>query len=176
MQKPIEAFMADDKAWREGLRLADPIPPPPSADAARAAVEVFRPCNPDVATQMAKALDDEEAHAKVLLADETQCRATPSCSAARAAERAAAEAARVAARKAQAAQEAGNAVCYDLSEIQDEKTRIANERTNPSGVMDLQVMHDAGDRLRTDQENLARDKAAYLKATGKPFNLKCVSQ
>jgi hypothetical protein len=63
-QKVIDAFKTDDDGWRAN----DAVPSPPSTDQARAAIETFRSCNPDVAAQTARMLDDAEEQDKTLLA------------------------------------------------------------------------------------------------------------
>jgi hypothetical protein len=170
LRQVIAAFKVDDDAWRAGLVAGEPIQPPPSTAHVRAAIESFRPCGADIASQAAKAVDDVEAQDKAAIADETKCRATPSCDAPRVAARAAAEAARAAAALAARTAQLSAAICTDLSEIRGARQEIARERSNPGGVVDLEHLHNMGEVVLWRTDDLKASKAEYAKLTHTPFN------
>ena len=58
----------------------------------------------------------------------------------------------------------------NLGNIRVLTARIAAERANPSGVVDLADLHSSGEDIQIAQANVAGLKVQYAKLTGKPFD------
>lgn len=61
-------------------------------------------------------------------------------------------------------------ICTNLSWVAGARARIAAERSNASGVVDLSVLHDQGETITTLTPVLAKEKADYLRLTRKTFS------
>jgi hypothetical protein len=95
------------------------------------------------------------------IAAEETCRASQACTAERQAKRVAAK------RESDAA-----AICDAIETAKLEEAIIAEERANPSGVVDLKRLHDAGAILAEVREAQKQLKAQWQKDYGKPFDAK----
>jgi hypothetical protein len=63
-------------------------------------------------------------------------------------------------------------VCYHLANKQQLERGMAQERANPSGVVDLSELHEYGGDIQAETQYLADSKAEFLKERGRPFTLK----
>lgn len=91
----------------------------------------------------------------VAIDQETACRASTACVAAR----------------AKAHLDAAVApVCAALRQRADDVATIARENSNPSGVRDLRVMHDAGEDIQAIDAQMPALKAAYASVAKKAFS------
>lgn len=63
-----------------------------------------------------------------------------------------------------------SSICANLGNIRVLTARIAAERANPSGVVDLADLHSSGEDIQIAQANVAGLKVQYAKLTGKPFD------
>ena len=61
-------------------------------------------------------------------------------------------------------------LCGHLGAIRVLTQRIATEKANPSGVVDLADLHSSGEDIQIHREQLAQGKAEYSKVTGKVFD------
>ena len=57
-------------------------------------------------------------------------------------------------------------VLWSARNIKNLEAAIARERANPSGVVDLRELHDDGDLLATERENLKNAKVRYRALAG----------
>ena len=98
--------------------------------------------------QLLPLLDQEAAKVAKMIADEQACRATPTCMAARVAKE----------------------ICNDIATLKDVKRQIADEKANPGGVVDLELLHGLGERQQANEAAIRDEKAQYLKLAKKPFS------
>lgn len=62
-----------------------------------------------------------------------------------------------------------NGICLNLGNIRVLTARIAAEKANPSGVVDLADLHSSGEDIQIAQANVTSLKAQYAKLAGKTF-------
>jgi hypothetical protein len=60
-----------------------------------------------------------------------------------------------------------------MTDRQEAKRQIAHEKSNPGGVVDLVMLHDLGERMQMDDNNIANLKSQYLATAHRPFNGAC---
>lgn len=90
-----------------------------------------------------------------LAADELRCRASAECAANRAAE----------------------PLCRALENRRLHQEMLARERRNPAGVVNLRYLHDLGQSLQDDEDEIGRAKAAYAAEARAPFReARCASR
>jgi hypothetical protein len=92
-------------------------------------------------------VDQESAQVTKLIADEKSCRITPACIGARIAAE----------------------ICADLKDRREVQKQINEEKANPGGVVDLELLHSLGERAQADDAAITSEKAQYAKTTHKPF-------
>ena len=63
----------------------------------------------------------------------------------------------------------GNGVCLAIADKADAQKEMKRERANPSGVVDLVRLHDLGERMQADDEEIARRKGWYQQWRSKVF-------
>ena len=61
-------------------------------------------------------------------------------------------------------------ICFAYAQGLQGRAEIRRERANPSGVVDLESLHDSGELVQNSDEQVAAGKAAYAKLTGRPFS------
>lgn len=92
-------------------------------------------------------VDEISARITKQIADEKSCRVTPACIG----PRIAAE------------------ICAGIQDRRDVQKQINEEKANPGGVVDLELLHSLGERAQADDALIASDKAQYAKVVRKPF-------
>ena len=61
-------------------------------------------------------------------------------------------------------------ICEDVQDRNEAAAAMKAERANPSGVVDLALLHDLGARIQSDNVQIAQGKADYQRVAKKPFN------
>jgi hypothetical protein len=103
---------------------------------------------PDAAAKLQPAIDGWMAGIEKQIADEEKCRKTPKCMADRIAV----------------------PLCGTIADRRDATQQLAKEKGNPSGVVDLSVLHDLGQRIQEDNAAIADLKKQYASITHRAFN------
>jgi hypothetical protein len=93
------------------------------------------------------------------VADEKKCRADKKCVAAREAVRA----------EKKFVQEVLGPLCGASVDLERNRAIIVREKANPSGVVDLSVLHDAGEAIQNEQERIRSLMPAYAATRHHPF-------
>lgn len=129
---------------------SDGVTPSPKQTIAtmRARLQAGRCYDEAFASKALALLDQTEGVVDRMIADETKCRATPTCIAPRIATK----------------------TCAILDARRSIAADLANEKKNPSGVVDLRLLHALGAQLQAADADAKASKAAYAKAAGKPFS------
>lgn len=60
-------------------------------------------------------------------------------------------------------------VCYAAAFFSDAKARYEHERTNPSGIVNLRVLHDLAEDVRNGQDMVAETTADFARERGRAF-------
>jgi hypothetical protein len=63
----------------------------------------------------------------------------------------------------------GEWVCLAIDDKRQAQKDMARERSNPSGVVDLRVLHELGERIQSDDQEIARRKGWFQQWRQKPF-------
>lgn len=61
-------------------------------------------------------------------------------------------------------------LCSNISWVNGAKARIADEKANAGGVVNLVVLHDQGETITTLTPVIAQEKAQYTRLTHKTFD------
>jgi hypothetical protein len=61
-------------------------------------------------------------------------------------------------------------ICATIADKREAQQQMATERRNPGGVVDLQVLHDLGERIQIDDGNITKLRADYAGLAKKTFS------
>ena len=115
---------------------------------ARALLDRLQCYDADAAATVRSNFDGWASGVEKAVADERRCRATPACMGARVAA----------------------PLCDAVQARRDAVQRIAHERANPAGVVDLTTLHDLGQAVQDNDATIAELKAKYFATTHRAFN------
>lgn len=130
---------------------------------ARAAIKDLNNCDALKAEEATRGLDQTQALVNERAIKEKSCRESPKCMKDRAA---AAKAAEISA----AVAELVPAICYQIGHKRELLEILAEERSNPSGVVNLRDMHETGVAIQFTDARIREGKADFSKRVHKPFS------
>ncbi len=120
-------------------------------DQARAQNTRLSTLDPLASSNIASDIDALESVIKQAIAKETACRATPQCM------------------NERKKRDLIATICADIPLLRDNERALREERANPAGVVDLEVLHGLGASIQNFTREIDSAKREYAKVAKRPF-------
>ncbi|NOU27134.1 MAG: hypothetical protein HOO96_04425 [Polyangiaceae bacterium] len=140
----IEAILKADLAL---AGMTDPNNARRTISHAKAQAALYRCYDPERGGELDERVHEWAQRTEDAIAEELKCRASDVCQ----------------------AQRIADAACAALADRRDAQQQIALERRSPGGVVNLQLLHDLGERVQADDATITTSKADYATLAKKPF-------